>query len=238
MHRDKNDSCCDQCQIRPKMYMCRAAATPCDVEEFCTGDSPTCPTDTYLPDGLACGNDGLKCASGQCTSRDAQCLSRGYVMNVTQSCQNNHDGCKLLCDSPLNDEKCLLFSGSFIDGTPCGFGGQCYSGECRNSDVLSTNLEWLRKHKNIVIPIGVLILLMLCVSGLLLFWFGCWRCAGYRERRQKTNQTVTTTKNENSTLHDSSLTLTGHQLKTGSNESIVIASTPSSSSSVTAVNER
>jgi hypothetical protein len=128
--------------------MCRAAATLCDVEEYCTGDSPTCPTDSYLPDGLACGNGGLKCASGQCTSRDAQCLSRGYVMNVTQSCQKDNDGCKLLCDSPGNNEKCLLFSGSFIDGTPCGFGGQCFSGECRNSDMLSTNLQWLGRHKH------------------------------------------------------------------------------------------
>lgn len=233
-YRDRNDSCCHQCQIRPTTHKCRAATTTCDVEEFCTGDSPTCPPDTYLPDGLACGNDGLQCASGQCTSRDAQCLSRGYVMNVTQSCQSKHDECKLLCDSPHHNEKCLLFSGNFIDGTPCGFGGQCYSGECRNSDKLSSNLEWLDRHKKAVIPVGVVILLMLCISGFLLFWFGCWHCTGYRERRQKE---VTPIKNNENTLHDSSLTLTGHEINTKPNESI-IESLSSSSSSITAVDKK
>src|SRR5436309_9578923 len=34
--------------------VCRAAAGPCDVAETCTGASPTCPADAFLPSSRAC----------------------------------------------------------------------------------------------------------------------------------------------------------------------------------------
>ncbi|RCH85526.1 hypothetical protein CU098_005984, partial [Rhizopus stolonifer] len=179
-----DDGCCHNCQIRPKTHMCRAAATPCDVSEYCTGDSPICPNDRYLRDGTICGLNGLKCASGQCTSRDEQCLSRGFVMNITQSCRTNNEECKLLCNSPDSD-KCLIFSGNFIDGTPCGFGGRCHDGDCRNGGAVGSSLLYLREHLQVAIPVMLVLFMILCAVGYLLFCYGCWRCPGYKERQRK-----------------------------------------------------
>ncbi|KAG2207169.1 hypothetical protein INT47_012222 [Mucor saturninus] len=179
---DTNDSCCHQCQIRPHTHMCRPAATPCDLSEYCTGSSASCPDDLYLSDGVPC-EDGKSCASGQCTSRDAQCLSRGFVMNITKSCESNNEECKMLCNKPGG--KCILFSGSFIDGTPCGLGGRCLSGACQNGGPIGSPLFWVREHENIMIPVCIIAFLILCSCAFLLFWFGCYRCTGYKQKRHQ-----------------------------------------------------
>ncbi|KAI8368020.1 Metallo-peptidase family M12-domain-containing protein [Choanephora cucurbitarum] len=181
---DKTDGCCHNCQIRPKTHVCRPAATPCDVSEYCTGQSPICPTDTYLRDGLSCGLNGLKCASGQCTSRNEQCLSRGFVMNITQSCRTNNEECKLLCNSP-DSSKCLVFSGNFIDGTPCGFGGRCHDGVCRNGGAVGSSILYLREHLHVAIPISLIVFMMASAIGYILFCYGCGRCPGYKERQKR-----------------------------------------------------
>ncbi|KAL7319325.1 hypothetical protein PS15m_002474 [Mucor circinelloides] len=184
---DTNEGCCHQCQIRPKNDLCRPASNPCDIAEYCSGTSAECPEDTSMRDGTSCGPDGLKCASGQCTSRDEQCLSRGFVLNITQSCVKNNEECRLLCNSP-NSEKCLIFSGNFIDGTPCGFGGRCFAGECYNGGAIGSSMLYLHDHKNVAIPVGIIVFLVLCALGFLLFWFGCWRCTGYKDKRNRRNR--------------------------------------------------
>ncbi|OAD03386.1 hypothetical protein MUCCIDRAFT_143452, partial [Mucor lusitanicus CBS 277.49] len=181
---DTNEGCCHQCQIRPKNDVCRPASNPCDIAEYCTGTSAECPVDTSMRDGTSCGPGGLKCASGQCTSRDEQCLSRGFVLNITQSCVKNNEECRLLCNSP-DSEKCLIFSGNFIDGTPCGFGGRCFAGECHNGGAIGSSMLYLSDHKNVAILVGIIVFLVVCALGFVLFWFGCWRCTGYRERRNR-----------------------------------------------------
>ncbi|KAL9557529.1 hypothetical protein MBANPS3_001336 [Mucor bainieri] len=181
---DTNEGCCHQCQIKPKNDLCRPASNPCDIAEYCSGTSAECPVDTYMRDGTSCGLGGLKCASGQCTSRDEQCLSRGFVLNITQSCVKNNEECRLLCNSPDSD-KCLIFSGNFIDGTPCGFGGRCFAGECHNGGAIGSSMLYLSDHKNVAIPVGIIVFLVLCALGFVLFWFGCWRCTGYREKRNR-----------------------------------------------------
>lgn len=195
--RDVNDSCCHQCQIRPKTHMCRPAATPCDISEYCTGDSPSCPNDLYLNDGVPC-DDGESCASGQCTSRDAQCLSRGFVMNVTESCSSNNEECKILCNKPGG--KCILFSGNFIDGTPCGFGGRCLSGSCQNGGPIGSSLFWVREHEKIVIPVCIIAFLIVCSIAFLLFWFGCYRCTGYKDKRNAFGLPTTNTIKEKKSI--------------------------------------
>lgn len=189
---DTNEGCCHNCQIRPKNDICRAASTPCDIAEYCSGISAECPGDKYMRDGSSCGSDGLKCASGQCTSRDEQCLTRGNVLNITRSCLGNNEECKLLCNSP-NSDKCLIFSGNFIDGTPCGFGGRCLSGECQNGGAIGSSMLYLSDHKNVAIPVGIIIFLAVCILGFLLFWFGCFRCTGYKEKRRRKSRTASST---------------------------------------------
>lgn len=161
--------------------MCRPVGTSCDIEERCTGISATCPSDQYIKDGTSCGN-GLQCASGQCTSRDNQCFSRGFVMNITESCKSDTsvEECKMSCHQP-NGKKCLQFSGYFIDGTPCGFGGYCSSGECKNGGTASE--LWIKSNLKIVIPVVIIACLFTCICICLLFWFGCCCCRGYKEKR-------------------------------------------------------
>ncbi|KAI8882405.1 zincin, partial [Backusella circina FSU 941] len=160
---DSNGSCCHKCQLLPKTHVCRPSASICDVEEYCTASSPFCPADTFIKDGTICGSNELKCASGHCTSRDAQCLSRGATLNVTRSCVTNNEECQVLCNSPGNTEKCLLISGFFINGTPCGFNGHCIDGTCKNGDAISSGVFWMEEHKIITIPGCILVLFSMSI---------------------------------------------------------------------------
>src|ERR1700731_3520660 len=45
---DYNDMCCNQCQLRPSSYQCRPAISNCDIAEYCTGNSSSCPTDKHV----------------------------------------------------------------------------------------------------------------------------------------------------------------------------------------------
>jgi hypothetical protein len=208
---DTNEGCCHNCQIKPKDDLCRAASTLCDIAEYCSGTSAECPVDKYMRDGSSCGPDGLKCASGQCTSRDEQCLSRGNILNITQSCVGNNEECRLLCNSP-NSDKCLIFSGNFIDGTPCGFGGRCLSGDCQNGGAIGSSMLYLSDHKNVAISIGIIIFLFVCTLGFVLVWFGCFRCTGYKEkrRRRKANTASSSSPSYYSDNEPSNLELPGY----------------------------
>jgi hypothetical protein len=128
---DYNSRCCLNCQLRPSSYECRPSISNCDIAEYCTGNSSSCPEDKHVDDGSSCGTD-LQCASGQCTSRDQQCKQRGgSAMNVSGSCSLDSSNCQLSCASPMGGiGSCLLFTGNFIDGTPCGVGGSCVNGSC------------------------------------------------------------------------------------------------------------
>ncbi|GAA5800282.1 hypothetical protein HPULCUR_005708 [Helicostylum pulchrum] len=206
---DFNGSCCHKCQIQPTTHMCRPAATPCDISEHCTGHSASCPDDVYIPDGNTC-DDGKRCASGQCTSRDAQCLSRGFVMNITESCRSNNEECKMLCNKP--DGKCLLFSGNFIDGTPCGRGGSCVSGACSDGGT-TASMRWVREHQHIMIPVCIVAFLLVCAGVFAMAWFGCCGRKGYKDRKQgddrqnAIDEKVETQQDGKSPKPDSSITM-------------------------------
>jgi len=50
------DSCCSStCQLLPSTHVCRPDAGTCDIPESCTGTTPTCPTDQFLPITTPCG---------------------------------------------------------------------------------------------------------------------------------------------------------------------------------------
>lgn len=165
---DANDGCCTSCQFSSANTVCRASTGVCDIEEKCTGNSSTCPTDTYKADGDSCGN-GLQCASGQCTSRDEQCrtmLSSEIGSNDTTACDDSKfPSCQIYCSvsggSSFGVIQCMTNSQNYIDGTPCENGGRCRSGICEGGK------SWLEAHKNIIIPVvagvGGLILLAILV---------------------------------------------------------------------------
>jgi hypothetical protein len=123
---DANEECCNKCQLAPRGEVCRPSTGDCDPEEVCSGNSSTCPSDQTSPNGQSCGN-GLTCASGQCTSRDQQCkmLMGSYTSgNETYACDSVD--CTLSCASPqFGPGVCYGLQQNFLDGTPCGGGGQC-----------------------------------------------------------------------------------------------------------------
>ncbi|RAK92871.1 ADAM family of metalloprotease ADM-B [Aspergillus costaricaensis CBS 115574] len=162
---DSNDSCCSSCQFSSAGTVCRASRGDCDVAETCSGNSSTCPTDSFKKDGTSCGSSGsgLACASGQCTSRDYQCRSvMGSLLhsNDTYACSSFSSSCELVCTSPKIGT-CYSVNQNFLDGTPCGSGGYCSNGDCKGQNVES----WIKNHKGIVIgvacAVGALILLAL-----------------------------------------------------------------------------
>uniref|UniRef100_A0A8B9J359 Uncharacterized protein n=1 Tax=Amazona collaria TaxID=241587 RepID=A0A8B9J359_9PSIT len=66
--------CCQNCQFKHKHWQCRPAADEqCDLAEFCTGASASCPPDLYVQDGHGCEQGTGYCYKGRCQSPDLQC---------------------------------------------------------------------------------------------------------------------------------------------------------------------
>ncbi|KAI8373155.1 Metallo-peptidase family M12-domain-containing protein [Radiomyces spectabilis] len=128
---DINDACCSACRLQPSSYECRPAIGPCDVAEYCTGNSSACPTDRYVENLTECG-PGLQCASGYCTSRHEQCKARGFYIDPAPACPATDDECHLTCANAAGSG-CMVFNDFLIDGSPCGKNKQCQSGQCKVS---------------------------------------------------------------------------------------------------------
>ncbi|KAI9931365.1 hypothetical protein ASPWEDRAFT_102687 [Aspergillus wentii DTO 134E9] len=165
---DANDSCCSKCQYSSADTVCRASRGECDLEEKCSGDSSSCPSDKYKDDGTSCGDSsGLTCASGQCTSRDYQCRTlMGSLLNTNDTYACDSSSCTLTCaSSNMQSNACAALNQNFLDGTPCGGGGKCDNGQCKGSSVGGEIRSWIDDHKNVVIAVacavGGLILIML-----------------------------------------------------------------------------
>ncbi|NWS47250.1 ADA32 protein, partial [Probosciger aterrimus] len=66
--------CCHDCQFKRQHWQCRPAADEqCDLAEFCTGTSASCPPDLYVQDGHGCEQGTGYCYKGRCQSPDLQC---------------------------------------------------------------------------------------------------------------------------------------------------------------------
>ncbi|XP_053769096.1 disintegrin and metalloproteinase domain-containing protein 20-like [Desmodus rotundus] len=64
--------CCTNCTYSPPGTLCRTIQNICDLPEYCTGQTFTCPEDVYLQDGTPCSEDGY-CYHGNCTDRTMHC---------------------------------------------------------------------------------------------------------------------------------------------------------------------
>ncbi|XP_034753833.1 disintegrin and metalloproteinase domain-containing protein 8a [Etheostoma cragini] len=65
--------CCHNCQLKPTGSVCRPKTGGCDLAEYCTGFSASCPTDSYAQNGLSCNRGKGYCYNGQCPSRQEHC---------------------------------------------------------------------------------------------------------------------------------------------------------------------
>ncbi|XP_042243207.1 disintegrin and metalloproteinase domain-containing protein 23-like isoform X7 [Homarus americanus] len=106
--------CCNDCQLRPKGYMCRKAQTECDIPEFCNGLHGSCPMDIYKKTGNKCGNGKGYCFKGICPTLNNQCeLIWGYGGQASDetcykqfnvdgviygNCGRHHNGSYIKCE--------------------------------------------------------------------------------------------------------------------------------------------
>ncbi|KAJ7151650.1 Metallo-peptidase family M12-domain-containing protein [Mycena filopes] len=178
--------CCDSktckflnhaCAFAPATQVCRPVKdAKCDVQETCTGNSATCPSDVVAPNGQSCGANNLACASGQCTSVSLQCQMLGSSMNLTTECPNQSSNtCAVSCQDPTRSDQCILLTALLIDGSPCGYGGICASGKCQSNGLFSTAKAWFTQNLQIAIPVAIVAGLV----ALLIIWFiasAMWRC--------------------------------------------------------------
>jgi hypothetical protein len=187
-----NDDCCtDQCQFASAGSVCRASTGECDPEETCPGNSGSCPNDTNLDDGASCG-DGLTCASGQCTSRSLQCRSMISDSNNNDDIEAcGGDTCTLSCTAPSFDGQCAVYNQNFLDGTSCGGGGRCQSGLCEGGSTWGRIMDWLRENKNIAIPVGVVLAVLLLLAIGSCVWSCIRRCRRPHRRIPKPTAEMT-----------------------------------------------
>ncbi|XP_067930725.1 disintegrin and metalloproteinase domain-containing protein 12-like [Watersipora subatra] len=89
--------CCnlETCQLHGRCTLCRERRhSQCDIEEYCSGESPICPEDIYRYDGTSCYNeDEAYCYNGFCRSHLSQCkvLWKGNVTNAPKYCYDRNE---------------------------------------------------------------------------------------------------------------------------------------------------
>jgi extracellular elastinolytic metalloproteinase len=89
------DCCSSACQFESVATECRASAGACDVAEFCTGDSGTCPGDDFAPDTTECRAAVDVCDGAElCTGSSAECPPDAFEPDTTE-CRASAGACDL-----------------------------------------------------------------------------------------------------------------------------------------------
>ncbi|XP_023266365.1 zinc metalloproteinase/disintegrin-like HR1a [Seriola lalandi dorsalis] len=88
--------CCHNCQLKPTSSVCRSRSGDCDLAEYCTGFSASCPTDAYTQNGLPCNRGKGYCYNGQCPSRQEHCkrLWGPDAEVAADACFYGHGNCR------------------------------------------------------------------------------------------------------------------------------------------------
>src|SRR5436309_245224 len=73
------DCCSSTCRFEPATTLCRPAAGGCDVAEFCTGASGSCPADLLEPSTFECRGAMGSCDEADlCTGTDSACPADAF----------------------------------------------------------------------------------------------------------------------------------------------------------------
>ncbi|XP_041280673.1 disintegrin and metalloproteinase domain-containing protein 32-like [Onychostruthus taczanowskii] len=100
--------CCRNCQFKRRNSPCRPAAdAQCDLPEFCSGSSASCPPDVYVQNGQECGRGTGYCYGGRCQSPDLQC-KRLYGRDSKNA--------PLVCYEEINSQRDRFGHCGFKDG--------------------------------------------------------------------------------------------------------------------------
>ncbi|TRY55430.1 hypothetical protein DNTS_034434 [Danionella cerebrum] len=95
---EKGEECdCGTVELKHTGSICRKSAHSCDLDEYCTGETPFCPEDEYKMNGLPCNYNQGYCYNGQCPT--------------------HKDHCKMLWGSAAEVDADLCFQYNVIDRT-------------------------------------------------------------------------------------------------------------------------
>ncbi|XP_068184269.1 disintegrin and metalloproteinase domain-containing protein 8a isoform X2 [Antennarius striatus] len=88
--------CCSNCQLKATGSVCRPKANECDLAEYCTGFSASCPADAYTQNGLSCKRGKGYCYNGQCPSQREHCkrLWGADAEVAADACFAQHGNCR------------------------------------------------------------------------------------------------------------------------------------------------
>jgi hypothetical protein len=87
-------------------------------------------------------------------------------MNLQKECPAASTSCSVSCQDPNNSHQCITLQSTLVDGSPCGFGGQCANGQCKAASLLVTAKSWFLKN----LPIGIPIVVAAGIIALLILW--------------------------------------------------------------------
>uniref|UniRef100_A0A7N8WTS9 ADAM metallopeptidase domain 8a n=1 Tax=Mastacembelus armatus TaxID=205130 RepID=A0A7N8WTS9_9TELE len=126
--------CCQNCQLKPTGSICRPKTGDCDLPEYCTGFSASCPTDAYTQNGLPCNYGKGYCYNGQCPSRQEHC-KRLWGPDAEVAADlfykvGNGDICNEATMNPEDNYPADL--GMVPTGTKCGNNMVCYDQRCQD----------------------------------------------------------------------------------------------------------
>ncbi|XP_030058355.1 disintegrin and metalloproteinase domain-containing protein 9-like [Microcaecilia unicolor] len=65
--------CCKDCKLIKKGRPCRIPVSECDLTEYCSGVSGTCPSDFYSLDGTPCNDGQSVCYNKTCYDPNRHC---------------------------------------------------------------------------------------------------------------------------------------------------------------------
>ena len=115
-------ACCDGCGYRPGSFVCRAKAGDCDLAEFCTGGSTSCPADKFKDTSYTCRSVRGECdIAEKCGGTSPQCPTDTFLKASTVCRESNG-----VCDVA---ESC---TGSSAECPANAFSGKDV--QCRKSD--------------------------------------------------------------------------------------------------------
>ncbi|KAJ7406179.1 hypothetical protein WISP_135318 [Willisornis vidua] len=71
---DGEECDCGEVELMSPGTLCRERSGLCDLPEYCTGESPFCPLNSYQMDGAPCDEGRAYCYSGMCLTYRDQCV--------------------------------------------------------------------------------------------------------------------------------------------------------------------
>ncbi|XP_026547809.1 disintegrin and metalloproteinase domain-containing protein 21-like, partial [Notechis scutatus] len=131
--------CCQDCKLLKVGTVCREAVSDCDLDEYCSGATESCPPDVFKQNGMPCGIKST-CYSGDC-------------LDIHRHCQAFFG--KAAKPAPLSCYKEVNFQGDRTGN--CGQDKSGYK-KCPEKDVFCGRLQCTNVHKVPRIPPGFSIL--------------------------------------------------------------------------------